>query len=562
MSKIRISVTLLALIAVAGSASAQATTEGIYQGWSKAVRFDISPPLRSMESLPIVAPPENLVDPEPGDLFPPGPAEVDPVVQTEVMGVTIPAPTISFDATPNVAGYSPPDSVGEVGANHYVAMTNVHFSVYDKAGTLLYGPAANNTLWSGFGGDCQTDNSGDPVVLYDQHADRWILTQFTASGPTYFNCVAISTSPDPTGTYYRYAFSTGTNFPDYPKYGVWPDAYYISTREFSGSFAGVGAYAVDRDEMIAGNPTPTIIEFLVPPGATPYNVGDGLLPSDLDGWTLPPDGSPNFFVGTMDNNMGAPQDAITLWRFHADFDTPSNSTFTLDHTLPTAAFDSAFPCSPGSRDCIPQPGTTRKVDILSYRRRPMHRLAYRNFGTHESLVTSQSVEATTAIAGIRWYEIRDPDGSSPVIHQQGTYGPGDSDGIHRWMASVAMDNAGNMALGYSASDGTSTYPSSWYTGRLATDPLGTMPQGEGSFIDGTGSQTASQRWGDYTAMTVDPEDDCTFWYINQYLPVTSGVGWRMRVGAFKFDECESAAPSLFTDGFESGDTSAWAQTQP
>jgi len=557
---------LTALIVVAaGAASAAAPNEGIYLGWSKAVQFDVSPPLRSITPGVGVPPPVNLVEPDTGDLFPPGPQVSDPVVQTDAPRGTIPAPLISFDATPNVLGYSPPDSVGEVGRDHYVAMTNVHFSIYDKSGGLVYGPAANNTLWTGFGGRCETRNDGDPIVLYDHLADRWILTQFTAGSAPYYNCVAISTTPDPTGTYYRYAFSTGNNFPDYPKYGVWPDAYYISTREFAGnSFAGVGAYAVNRQEMIDGNPTPMIISMLAPPTApgSGQNVGDGLLPSDLDGWVLPPEGSPNYFVGTMDDNRGATEDAITLWRFHADFVTPANSTFTFDHTIPTAPFNSVFPCSPNSRDCIPQPGTANKVDILSYRRRPMHRLAYRNFGTHESLVTNQSVDAGSGIAGLRWYEIRDPNGVMPAIYQQGTYAPGATDGIHRWMGSIAMDNGGNMAIGYSASDATSVYPSSWYTGRLASDTLGEMPQGEGSFINGTGSQTASQRWGDYTAMTVDPEDDCTFWYVNQYIPVTSSAGWRLRVGAFKFAECVAAQIPVFSDGFESGDVSAWTSTTP
>lgn len=557
------------VLAIAFSVAADEPIEGIYKGWSKAVQFDISPPLRSITPLRAVAPARNLIDPESGDIFPPGPQVADPVVQGEVADGTIPAPIVSFNAQWNLAGVNPPDPVGEVGKDHYVAMSNLHFAIYSKAGATLYGPAASNTLWSGFGGDCQTDNDGDPVVLYDQDADRWILTQFTASGPTYFNCVAISTTPDPLGTYYRYAFSTGTNFPDYPKYGVWSDAYYISTREFAGlggPFQGVGAYAVNRDEMIAGNPNPTIISFLAPPTGTGQgqNVGDGLLPSDLDGWIEPPVGSPNYFVGTMDNNRGATQDAITLWKFHADFVTPANSTFALAHTIPTAPFDSAFPCSPSARECIPQPGTPRKIDILSYRRRPMHRLAYRNLGTHESLVTNQSVEAVTGIAGLRWYEIRDPDGPSPVIYQQGTYAPGDTDGIHRWMGSIAMDNGGNMALGYSASDDTSVYPSVWYTGRLSTDPLGTMPQGEGSIMDGVGSQLENtyHRWGDYSAMTVDPADDCTFWYINQYYPTTSAVSWRLRVGAFKFDECVPAGSFLFSDGFESGDVTAWERSIP
>ncbi len=371
-------------------------------------------------------------------------------------------------------------------------------------------------------------NDGDPIILYDQLADRWILTQFTASAP-YFNCVAISTSPDPSGSYYRYAFSTGAYFPDYPKYGVWDDAYYISTREFGGSFVGVGAYAVDRQEMIAGNPSPTMISFLAPPTGTGsgQNVGDGLLPSDLDGWTLPPAGSPNFYVGTMDNNRGATQDAMTLWKFHADFVTPANSTFTLDHTIPTAAFNSAFSLvgSPDLASCIPQPGTTNKIDILSYRRRPMNRLAYRNFGTHESLVTNQSVEAAPGWRDLRWYEIRDPNGATPV------HPPAGHLRARRQRRHPPLD--GQHRHGQRRQHGPRLQRLRWdqhlpeFAGtRDGWRPTlsATLPQGEGVIINGTGSQLSSySRWGDYTDMTVDPVDDCTFWYVNQYLPITSPV---------------------------------------
>jgi len=535
-------VATIMFLAVIGAGIAIADEpEVIYRGTWEVVRFDISPPLRDIKSATIEPglPYGGLmVDPEGNYTGPLGPQDFDYIVQRVAGAGEIPTPLVSFDGPSNLAFVSPPDPVGDVGPNHYVAMSNLYFAVYDKTGTALLGPVANNTLWSGFGGDCETDNSGDPIVVYDQLADRWVLTQFTSSGPTYFNCVAVSTSPDPTGTYFRYAFSTGTNFPDYPKYGVWPDGLYISTREFAGSFAGVGAYAVDRAQLVAGNPAPTVISFLVPPGSTPYNVGDGLLPSDMDGVITPPAGSPNYFMGSMDNGgqYGAPLDALTLWRFHADFATPGNSTFALTDTIPINPYDTQFPCSPGSRDCIPQPGTSTKVDILSYRQRPMHRLAYRNFGSHESLVTNQSVEAAPGIAGIRWWELRDPNGT-PTIFQEGTYAPGTTDGIHRWMGSIAMDSAGNMALGYSASDATTTFPSSWYTGRLSSDQPGIMAQGEASIINGTGSQTGSARWGDYTSMNVDPTDDCTFWYVNEYVPTTSSTGWRLHIGAFKFDEC-------------------------
>ena len=521
---------------------------GLYRGVSTAVKFDISPPLRSIPSGPIRAWKRTEREEAPTGLErAPGVEDFDPLVQSQLGVGEVPSPSVSFDGPNNIAGVSPPDPVGDVGPNHYVVMSNLYFAIYSKTGTLLLGPSANNTLWAGFGGPCQTENAGDPIVVYDQLADRWVLTQFTAAGPTYYNYVAVSQTGDPTGSYFRYAFSTGSNFPDYPKYGIWPDALYISTREFAGStFAGVGAYAVNRAQLIAGNPAPQVISFVVPPGATAYNIGDGLLPSDLDGGTLPPAGSPNYFVGSMDNGgaYAAPQDALTLWKFTANFTTPASSSFVLTNTIPVAAFDSVYPCTPSSRNCLEQPSTTNRLDILSYRQRPMHRLAYRNFGTHESLVTNQSVEAATNIAGIRWYELRSP-GSAPFIHQQGTYAPGTSDGIHRWMGSIAMDQQGNMALGYSVTNAT-TFPGVRYTGRLASDPLGTLPQGEGVFVNGTGSQTGSQRWGDYTSMNVDSSDDCTFWYVNQYVPTTSSTGWRLRIGSFKFPGCGGAPTPDFS----------------
>jgi hypothetical protein len=539
---------LLGLVAWLGvstvAAGEESTPTAEYRGTWTVVGFDVSPPLRDIT--PLAIPQEGtfggmIIDPDSDLMGALGPQDLDPIVQSELGFPVIPQPLVSFDGPSNLSGVSPPDPVGDVGPNHYVAMSNLYFQIFDKTGASLYGPAANNTLWSGFGGACQTSNDGDPIVLHDQLSDRWILTQFTAGGPTYFNCVAVSTTSDPTGTYYRYAFSTGSNFPDYPKYGVWPDGLYISTREFAGgsSFAGVGAYAVNRAQLVAGNPTPTVISFLATPASAggAYNVGDGLLPSDMDGVIPPPAGSPNYFMGSMDNgaSYGAPQDALTLWKFTADFTTPANSTFVLTNTIPITAYDTV-PVFCSGRSCVPQPGTSNKIDSLAYRQRPLHRLAYRNFGTHEALVTNQSVEASTTMSGIRWWEIRSPN-SAPVIYQEGTYAPGLTDGVHRWMGSIAMDSAGNMALGYSASNASSTYPSSWYTGRLAADPLGEMPQGEASIINGTGSQTGSQRWGDYTSMNVDPLDDCTFWYVNQYLPTTSSVGWRLRIGAFKFDQC-------------------------
>src|SRR5438128_1336551 len=525
------------------SGSSQPIVQAQYRGVLQVVKHDVSPPLRDMIPLPVKE--CTLRENEeqgPIPLGPVGPVLPDKAVQRVPGKIAIPGPIISFDGNSNLCGCSPPDPNGAVGPNHVVTMANLHFQIFNKSGTSLFGPAANNTLWSGFGGGCQTSNSGDPVVLYDQLADRWLLSQFTASAP-YLQCVALSQTNDPTGAYYRWAVLVGggANFGDYPKAGMWPDAYYFSTREFAGgsTFVGVGAYALDRCQALVGNPNPTIVSFLAPPNPA-YVVGDGLLPSDLDGKTLPPAGSPNYFVGSEDNNgpYGAPADALTVWKFHYDPMIPANSTFMLTNTLPTLQpFNSILALCGGTRACIPQPNTTNRIDHLGYRQRPLFRLAYRNFGDHESLVTNQSVSAGTGpngeVSGIRWWELRSPN-SSPFIFQEGTYAPGLTDGIHRWMGSIAMNSLGDIALGFSASNGTnpSVFPSVFYTARHAGDPPGQMTLGEGSIKDGTGSQTGSNRWGDYTDITVDPADDQTFWYVNEYVPTTSSIGWRLRIGAF------------------------------
>jgi hypothetical protein len=457
----------------------------------------------------------------------------------------IAAPSVNFEGIPATANIPilggipiPPDPIGDVGPTQYVEMVNTAWAVYSKTGTLLLGPASLASIWAGFEVPDCADNSGDPVVLHDQLADRWLLTQFSTAGPTYYNCIAISTSPDATGSYYRYAFSTGPNFPDYPKYGVWPNAYFATTREFGPvDFAGIGVYALERAKMLRGNPTARAVSVLVPPGDTPWITGDGWLPADWDGNRRPPAGSPNYLVGTQDDEgpYGAPFDAINLFEFWVSWGSTPNASFAQTAQLPVAEFDSDFPCvPPGSRNCIPQPGTTQRIDILSYRQRPTWRLAYRNFGTYESLVTSQSVEARPRIAGMRWYELRRP-GDAPVVWQQGTYAP--ADGVNRWMGSIAQDKRGNMALGYSVSS-ESVYPGIRYTGRLRNDPPNQMPQGEGVIVEGSGSQTdPAARWGDYTSMNVDPTDNCRFWYVNEYYTVTSPRNWQTRIAAFRLPGC-------------------------
>jgi hypothetical protein len=529
--------TLAVLPLMSYAAAAQAAPRQPGPTVSQAVKFDTS---RALRDLPPVAAGRGAVDERGGAPAADTRHTPDGALDSGATTASMPAPVRTFEGASNADNastfgfmVSPPDSDGDVGMHHYVELINLTFTVFDKSGTRLYGPAGIGTIWQGFLDDC-TDASGDPIVLYDKTANRWLLSQFTTRGPEYFNCVAISTSQDPLGSYYRYAFSTGLNFPDYPKYGTWPDAYYITTREFDPSDnESIGVYAVDRRQMLTGNPTPRMVKFNFDSPA--YLVGDGILPADLDGTRLPPAGSPEYFVGTMDDEAfdGAPFDGLNVFQMKVNWSKPAQSTFGLSDQVPVAPFDSIFPCSPGSRNCIDQPGTSNKVDILSYRQRPTWRLAYRNFGDHESLVTNQSVEARPGIAGVRWYELRSP--ADPVLYQQGTYAPGD--GVHRWMGSAAMDKYGNLAVGYSVSNATTVYPGIRYAGRLAGDPLGELARGEAVLVNGSGSQLVSARWGDYSSLNVDPADDCTFWYVNEYYQVSSARGWQTRIGAFRFPGC-------------------------
>jgi len=459
----------------------------------------------------------------------------------------------------NLFGFrvNPPDPVGDVGPNHYVEMVNLAYAVYDKTGNLVAGPFAIGDLWAGFAVEDCTDPSGDPVVLYDQQVNRWILSQFTTRGPRYYDCVAVSKTPDPTGEYYRYAFVTqpdpelpgGSFFPDYPKYGVWTDSYLMTTRDFGDQTGyGISVYALEKAKMISGNPKARAVQFFLDSNVVPLELlGDGLLPADIDGHRRPQARVPAPIVGSQDDGAfyGALFDALNVFELSVQWNSQPEASLTLAARLPVAAFDSIFPCAPTSRDCLPQPGIANRaqfLDILSYRQRVTHRLAYRNFGTYEAMVTNQSVEARPGIAGVRWYELRRVDGAYSVF-QQGTYAP--DDGVHRWMGSAAMDRDGNMALGFSVVNGVDVFPGIRYATRFAGDPLGEMTA-EGTIIDGTGVQTTTNsRWGDYSSLNVDPTDDCTFWYVNEYYTAegqaTSAAGWQTRIASFKLPGCSPSA---------------------
>ena len=509
-------------------------------------RHDLSSPLRDLPPLPPAARREpDEREPQPWRRRRrPDAATPDPVVQSYPTVATIPMPSSSFDGIGNVNGVLPPDTNGDVGPNHYVQWVNLSFAIYSKPAhpgatpTLLYGPAAGNTLWTGFGGPCETRSDGDPIVLYDQFADRWVMSELALPNSfvgillaPFYQCIAISATPDPTGAYYRYQFAFN-KLNDYPKLGVWSDAYYMAINQFaqiSLQFAGQGVVAFDRQQMLAGLPAAMVYFDLA---AVDMNLG-GMLPADADG-PPPPSGSPAYFAQIDDDAWGYSPDELQLWQFHVDWTNPSASSFSRVALLPTAPFDSNL-CD-YSRTCIPQPSTTARLDALADRL--MYRLQYRNFGTYESLVVNHTVDVDGSDhAGIRWYEIRNPR-TAPVIYQQGTYAP---DADHRWMGSAAMDGAGNIALGFSVS-GIATSPSVRYTGRLASDSPNTMTQGEADLIAGSGSQAhTSGRWGDYSMLAVDPTDDCTFWYTQEYYAAASDAGWRTRIGTFSLPSCATAS---------------------
>lgn len=501
--------------------------------------FSMGPRSIPLHPLPFISSPGN---------------QADPVVQTTTIngaassglgfdgvgqGFTGPSGTFTVNA-------APPDTNGSVGATQYVQIVNTALAVFDKAtGAALFGPVSVNTLWSGFGGGCETNNDGDPIVLYDKAAGRWIVSQFSVSTTPYLQCVAVSTSSDATGSWYRYAFNYGsTQFPDYPKLGVWSDAYYITFNIFNNgvTFAGAKLCAYDRNSMLAGTSATQQCFQL----SSSYG---GVLPADLDGANTPPAGSPNYLINFTSNTLN-------LWRFHVDWSTPTSTKLTGPISIPVAAFSAA--CSGGT--CIPQAGTAEKLDSLGDRL--MYRLAYRNFGDHEALVVNHSVNTGSGNTGVRWYELRSPN-STPTVYQQGTYAP---DSNYRWMGSIAMDQTGNILLGYSVSS-SGMHPAVRYAGRVPSDTLGTL-EAETSIIEGTGSQTSNlSRWGDYSSMAIDPVDDCTFWFTSEYLKANGTFNWSTRIASVKFPSCGgsstpdyslSATPSSQT--VTQGGSTSYAET--
>src|SRR3954453_10495900 len=527
-----------------------------------------TPPLRNVHPLP---PPKHGEDndhshPEP--IRPITPLEDGgPDLSTHQVtpGALTSAPTstgLGFDGVGvGLAGFTPasnpPDVNGRIGATQYVQWNNTSFAVFDKTtGALLYGPAAGNTLFQSLGGVCASHNDGDPVVSYDILAGRWILSQFAVGGPAgsySHQCVAVSVTSDATGDYYLYDFLTdGTNFVDYPHTGVWPDGYYMTGHVFNAagtSYLAGRVYVFERDKMIAGLPARQLQADLAHDGV---GIQYGFLPADLDSLTPPPAGEASFVLGP-----------------NAQFTNRTDSTRVKVTwgTTPTIALTSAVITTPGisappcvnntaaqeNRDCVPQPAPAVGADYLdNLGSHFMYRIAYRNNGTQaspqESLVASSTVPgsaSTPAHGAVKGGEFRNAGSSTtaPTVFQSGTFDP---DTSYRWMSSVAMDKDQNIALGYSKSS-TSVKPGIYMTGRLATDAVGTMGA-ETTVQAGLGVQTtgAGNRWGDYTSMTLDPIDQCTFYYTNEYLKTNGAFNWSTRTASYKFPSCVSAAGAYGT----------------
>jgi len=474
-----------------------------------------------LRSLPQIGPAEKKlgIEFEPVGLEIPNPDFVDPVLQAPSDADAIPGPSANFaglDLNTWGAGW-PPDTNGDIGPNHYIQTVNTSIGIYSRTGTQL-AAFTFDSFFSGTGTPCDNDNTGDPIVLYDDVSGRWIITDFAWSnldnGP-YYECIAVSKTADPvSGGWWLYGLLAHTSFlNDYPKLGVWHDGIYMTANLFDcffncgfASYEGVRIWALNRDDMIAGQP----LNYQFATLGAAYS---SLLPSNARGASMPSAGTPNYLGELFSSTV------FHTWKLTIDWNNVGNSTLVGPVNTTIAGYSNA--------SSVPQPAGTN-LDSLAGRL--MAQLQYSEAGGAGALWVTHSV-STSGRAGVRWYEFRNL-GGTPSVHQQGTYSP---DTTHRWMGSVGVDDDGNMAVVYSASS-SSVHPQIRYAGRLAGDPLGQLGQGENTLIAGTGSQTSFTRWGDYAGMALDPVDGCTFWFTTEYYTST-GTDWQTRIGSFAFPGC-------------------------
>src|SRR5689334_6638671 len=478
---------------------------------------------------------------------------------------------------------NPSDNTIAVGPDHIVQIVNSRMAVFtkkgkrfDSTGKILYGPVVTNAVFAGFGGQCEARNNGDAVVRYDQLARRWLIVMpIFARGPVrpdqppvwksgdaaqlsppgrpnqpglpfklvpppvpnptvnpnraapatqgqgpFSICYAVSTSEDPLGEYYRYEFLRPL-FPDYPRPAVWPDGYYVPTST-GDDVIQKHACVVEREKMLKG--LPATEQCVIIDGVNFLNN------ADLDGFALPPRGAPNIMLAAGGTQLKKvlEDDGIYAWSFQVDWKTPANTKLIGPMKIPVAPYQ--YLCGGQLTNCVPQPGSDRRLDAQGDK--IMARVVYRRVNGHESIVAVHSVNTSSAGGGVRWYEFRLDKNRNPKLYQQGTFAPNK---FYRWMASPAMDRFGNIGIGYSFG-GTPNFAGQRFTGRLSNDPLGQLTLHEAVLAEGEAAQTSTLRWEDYTTTATDPSDDCTIWYVGDYLKKDAAT-YSTRIGAFRMPGC-------------------------
>ena len=454
---------------------------------------------------------------------------------------------------------NPSDNSLAVGRRHIVQTVNSQLAVFTRTGKPLYGPLPTNTVFRNFGGPCEEILSGDAVVRYDQLADRWLLVlptfrrarpRTSPPGPrramlprpattrdtlpravparlgpeppdgTYAMCYAVSATPDPLGAWYRYEF-TRTLFPDYPRPAVWPDGYYVPSST-GDEVIEKHVCVAERARMLRGAPARELCRIV--PGVNFLN------PVDLDGRQRPPQGAPNLVLAAGGAQLKGvtDADALQLWRFHVNWADTSRTTLIGPERIAVAPY--RYLCGGQLTSCVPQPGVARRLDAQGDKL--MARVAYRQFGSHGAIVAAHSVNTAAGAGGVRWYELRVDASQGVSVAQQGTYAP---DSSYRWMPSPAMDRFGNIGLGYSFGSATH-FPGQRFAARTPRDAPGTLGLRESALVAGEASQASTLRWQDYTQTAVDPIDDCTIWYVGDYLKA-GDTGYSTRIGAFKLPQC-------------------------
>jgi hypothetical protein len=428
---------------------------------------------------------------------------------------------------------NPSDNSLAIGPNEIVQIVNSRMAIYAKKGAhfpatgkVLFGPVVTNTIFAGFSGQCEKQVSGDAVVRYDQLADRWlfVLPIFRrppdqSNGP-YSMCYAVSTGPDPLGSYYRYEFSRPL-FPDYPRPAIWSDGYYLPTST-GDTVIQKHVCAADRNKMLQGLPARE--QCIIVDGVNFLNC------ADIDGRRLPPAGTPNIVMATGGTQLHDrfDDDGIYAWKFYVDWDHPTKTHLTGPEKISVAPYH--YLCDGQLSKCVPQPNTDIRLD--SQGDKLMQRLVYRNYGRYQSIAAVHSIDTKAGGGGVRWYEFRLDNNGSPQLFQQGTYAP---DGNYRWLPSIAMDRKGNIGVGYSFGGATS-YAGQRFAARLASDPKNSLTLQESILAEGQASQATTLRWEDYTTLDIDPSDDCTFWYVGDYFK-TGEERYSTRIGAFRLPGC-------------------------